>query len=76
MDKLPVLSGKEIIKILAKAGFIIHHQKGSHIVLKLDKAPFTRIVVPNHDTVKRGMLRWLIKEAGLTREEFMKLLDK
>jgi predicted RNA binding protein YcfA (HicA-like mRNA interferase family) len=75
MDKLPALSGKEVIRIFIKAGFVIHHQKGSHVVLKLNEAPFTRVVIPNHYNIKRGMLRWLIKEAGLSREEFMKLLD-
>ena len=76
MDKLPVLSGREIVKVLGKAGFAFHHQKGSHIVLKRDKAPFIRVVVPDHKTVKRGMLRGIIKEAGLNREEFLKLLEK
>jgi len=76
MDKLPVLSGREIIKLLGKAGFRFHHQKGSHIVLKLDKAPFIRVVVPDHKTVKRGMLRGIIKEAGLSREEFLKLTEE
>jgi len=51
MDKLPILSGREIIKILSKVGFYFHHQKGSHIVLKRDKSPFTRVVVPDHTTL-------------------------
>lgn len=76
MDKLPILSGREIIKILGKAGFYFHHQKGSHIVLRSDKAPFTRVVVPDHKTVKRGMLRGIIREAGLSREEFLKLVEE
>ena len=74
MDKLPILSGREIIKVLGKAGFVSHHQKGSHIVLKREMTPFTRVVVPDHKTVKRGMLRGIIEEAGLTREEFLNLM--
>ena len=76
MDKLPILSGREIVKILSKAGFAFHHQKGSHIVLKRTESPFIRVVVPAHKTVKRGMLRGIINEAGLTRESFLKLLEK
>ena len=34
MTKLPVVSGKQVIKALGKAGFYIHHQKGSHVTLR------------------------------------------
>ena len=74
MSRLPVLSGRRVIKILAKIGFYVHHQRGSHIVLKLNEPPYTRIVVPDHRELKRGLLLAIIKRAGLTREEFMKLL--
>jgi len=76
MPKLPVLSGRELVKVLEKAGFYIHHQKGSHIVLKLRDAPFTRVVVPDHKSIRKGLLRGIIREAGLTREEFFKLLEE
>ena len=74
MNKIPVLSYKEVVKILSKAGFYIRHQKASHIVMKRDN-PYCRLVVPAHRTIKRGLLNAIIKQAGLTREDFFKLLE-
>ena len=74
MNKIPVLSYKEVVKILSKASFYIHHQKASHIIMKRDN-PYSRLVVPAHRTIKRGLLNAIIKQAGLTREDFYKLLE-
>ena len=74
--KLPVISGGELVKILQRAGFFVHHQKGSHIVLKRREPPYVRVVVPAHRETKRGLLRVIISEAGLTREEFLKLYEE
>lgn len=76
MHKLPVLSGQELVKILKKAGFEIHHQKGSHIIFKRAQPPHIRISVPDHKAIKRGLLRAIIREAGLTWEEFLDLEEK
>lgn len=76
MPKLPVLSGQGVVKALQKAGFEVHHQKGSHIILKQTSPPHIRLSVPNHKEVKRGLLRAIIREAGLTRERFLELLEK
>ena len=76
MPRLPVLSGEEVIRILEQAGFEVHHQKGSHVVLKQTSSPHTRLPVPKHKTIKRGLLRAIIREAGLTRDEFLRLADK
>ncbi len=74
--KLPILSGAELVKVLEKAGFFVHHQKGSHIILKRREPPHIRVVVPAHREIRRGLLRGIISEAGLTREEFLKLYEK
>ena len=71
MPKLPVLSGKEIIKALERADFKIIRQKGSHILLK--KGDLTP-VVPAHREVKKGTLLSILRQAKLTREEFEKLV--
>ena len=76
MPKLPVLSGRELVKILNKAGFEFHHQKGSHMILRQAQPPSLRVSAPDHKAIKRGMLRGIIREAGLTREEFERLLEK
>jgi predicted RNA binding protein YcfA (HicA-like mRNA interferase family) len=72
--RLPVVSGQDVVRALTKAGFEVHHQKGSHIMLKQTSAPFARLSVPNHKELKRGLLRALLRDTGLTREQFMRLL--
>lgn len=73
MGKLKVLSSFELIKILSKIGFEIDHQTGSHIILRNINYPFRRITVPNHKTIAKGTLRNIIREAGLSLDEFNKL---
>ena len=68
---LPVISGKDVVKILCKNGFIVRRQTGSHIIIKREKR---QVVVPNHDEIDRGTLRSIIKQSGLTVDEFMELL--
>jgi len=71
-DKLPILSGKEVVKVLKKLGYTINDQKGSHIHLRHPvKRPLT---VPNHPEIARGTLRTIIKDADLTVEKFLELL--
>ena len=73
--KLPILSGKEIAKILEKAGFMIVGQKGSHLRMKREESsPTDIVVVPLHDEVARGTLRHILTKAGMSREEFFELL--
>jgi predicted RNA binding protein YcfA (HicA-like mRNA interferase family) len=74
MTKLPVVSGKQVIKALGKTGFYIHHQKGSHVTFRKEEYHQVRVVVPIHEVVKKGTLRIIIKDAGLTVEEFVELL--
>jgi len=70
--KLPVLSGREIIKALAKIGFISVRQKGSHVFLRHTDG--RRTVVPLHDEVNTSTLMDIVEQTKLTKEEFMKLL--
>ena len=74
MPKLPIVSGKEVVKALAKLGYIIDHQTGSHIILRNKDPPHRRLTIPNHKEIAKGTLRAIIKQAGLTREGFMDLL--
>ena len=72
---LPTVKPKEAIKALQKAGFYIHHQTGSHIVMKHPANHRVRPVIPMHNKdLKRGTLRSIVNQAGLTIEEFIKLL--
>ena len=72
MTKLPVTSGKDVLRALTKLGYYIRDQKGSHVHLR---HPHRRpLTIPLHPTIARGTLRAIIREAGLTVEEFLKLL--
>ena len=72
--KLPRLSGHEVIKILSKSGYRIARQKGSHIILVKETERGKRgVVVPNHKEIDKGTLLEIIRQAGLSREEFMEL---
>lgn len=69
--KLPLISGVEVIKHLKKAGFIATRQKGSHVRLeKYDGDKTIKLTVPLHSELKKGTLSRIIKDAGLTLEEF------
>jgi predicted RNA binding protein YcfA (HicA-like mRNA interferase family) len=74
MTSLPVISGKQCVKVLTEIGFIVNSQKGSHIIL-VRKNPKSRISVPNHKELDRGTLRAIIRQAGLTVDEFINLLS-
>ena len=74
MSELPILSGREIVKALGKVGFEVDRQRGSHIILRQSQPPHRRIVVPDHKEIAKGTLRSVIRHAGLTVEEFARLL--
>ncbi len=74
MTKLPVVSGKQICKILQKTGYRTDHQTGSHIILRHENPPHRRLTVPAHKEIAEGTLRAVIRQAGLTVEEFRELL--
>lgn len=74
MPKLPICSGLEVVKALAKIGYEVDHQTGSHIILRHSLPPHRRLTVPRHKEIAKGTLRKIIKQAGLTIEEFLKLL--
>jgi predicted RNA binding protein YcfA (HicA-like mRNA interferase family) len=77
MQKLPLVSGQKVVKALNKAGFKIVGRKGSHIRLKKKTPTKTYIViVPLHREIKRGTLKSILRQAGLTKQEFIKLLRK
>lgn len=72
--KLPLLTAKELIKILNKFGFQFIRQKGSHIYLKHQDGRCT--VVPLHagKEIGRGLLKRILNETEISREEFLKRL--
>ena len=74
MSCLPVVSGKDAIRAFERIGYQISHQTGSLIILRHESPPHRHLSVPNHREVAKGTLRGLIRDAGLTVEEFAALL--
>ena len=76
MPKLPVLSGKELLATLKKAGFVEVRQKGSHVSLQEITPDATyRTVVPLHRELSKGMLLDILHQTGLSREDLLDLLN-
>ncbi|MBU3965290.1 type II toxin-antitoxin system HicA family toxin [Patescibacteria group bacterium] len=72
MSRLPILSGREIIKALNKLGYREVRQRGSHI--RLSCPNHKSITVPDYKEVSRGLLRKILRDIELSTEEFLKLL--
>ncbi|MCU0833666.1 MAG: type II toxin-antitoxin system HicA family toxin [Chromatiaceae bacterium] len=67
---LPVLSGREVVRVFEALGWSVARQSGSHIILVKDGEMAT-LSVPDHREVAKGTLRGLIRAAGLTVADFM-----
>jgi predicted RNA binding protein YcfA (HicA-like mRNA interferase family) len=76
LPKIPPVSSTKLVKILEKSGFKVVRQKGSHVILMDSRK--TRIVIPVHPgkDIKPGLIRAVIREAGISREKFLKLLKE
>ena len=76
MPKIPPISPNKLVKILEKTGFKVIRQKGSHLIMMDNKK--TRIVIPMHPEkdIKPGLIRAIIREAGISRENFLTLLKE
>jgi predicted RNA binding protein YcfA (HicA-like mRNA interferase family) len=73
MSKLRCISGRECVTALNKIGFRVVRQKGSHIIVRRAE-PFAQVTVPDHPELDRGTLRAIIRQAGLSVDEFTRLL--
>ena len=71
MPKFPGLSGADIVRALEKIGFVVARQSGSHIVMKREGQG---CVVPNHKEVKVGTVNGLLRQAGVSAQEFSDVL--
>jgi len=61
------------VKTFSRFGFTISRQTGSHVIMEKTGLDVT-LSVPLHDELKRGTLRNLIKDAGLSIDDFITML--
>ena len=74
MHKMPVLSGKDVCRVLVKHGFIEVRRRGSHVVMQR-KIEFSTITlpVPDHKELRPGTLHAIIRQSGLSKDAFILL---
>ena len=68
---LPVISGPDVVRALAKAGFVRVSQRGSHVKMRRDDRV---AIVPMHSELAQGTLGSILRQARLSRDEFLALL--
>jgi predicted RNA binding protein YcfA (HicA-like mRNA interferase family) len=75
MPKLPSVSGERVIRALKRAGFVELRQKGSHVSLERRVGnEVLKTVVPMHNELAKGTLSDILKQSGLSLEQFLELL--
>ena len=75
MTRLPALKPREVLKALKRAGFFVHHTRGSHYYRKHPNKPRLLITLAYHNKdLKRKTLKSILEQADLTAEEFIELL--
>jgi len=71
--KMPVLSGREVIKLLSGLGFVQVKQKGSHVKMKgIHNQNKRTVIIPLHKELAPGTLASILKQADITIEELIK----
>ncbi|MFH1099221.1 MAG: type II toxin-antitoxin system HicA family toxin [Candidatus Uhrbacteria bacterium] len=76
MGKMPALKPSAVIRALIRVGFVVYHQRGSHVQLRYPVRPHLRVTIPRHSSfdLPPTVVASIIKQTGLSREEFLKLL--
>jgi predicted RNA binding protein YcfA (HicA-like mRNA interferase family) len=75
VSKLPAASWKDVVRALERAGFCFDRQRGSHLIYYHPSTQAT-VSIPKHASLKKGTLMHIIKQTGLSREEFITLLQE
>jgi predicted RNA binding protein YcfA (HicA-like mRNA interferase family) len=73
--RLPILTAKEVVRALERAGFFVQHSTGSDAQLKHPAKPGFRVTVPQHSgDLSPYILRSILRQAGLSAGDFLKLI--
>lgn len=75
MPKLPALTGDAVINTLEKVGFQVVRQKGSHVRMEHEDKRVVTIPIDAGKTIGKGLLRKILRDAELERDEFIALLE-
>jgi predicted RNA binding protein YcfA (HicA-like mRNA interferase family) len=70
LSKLPVISGRDLVRILGRFGFVLDRQKGSHMIM-VRTDPMTTLTVPDHRELDRGTLRAILRQADITPQQLV-----
>ncbi len=72
---LPAVSGRQLLRALQRAGFVVLRQKGSHVSLEKRTADgYWRTIVPMHREIRPGTLSDILNQSGLTKDQLRELL--
>jgi len=75
MPRLPALSSAKVVKALERAGFSVVRQKGSHARLRHEDGRVVTVPIHANQDIGRGLLRKILRDAELDRDDFFALLD-
>lgn len=76
MPKLPVVKARDIVRVLKKIGFSLHHQVGSHAQFKSGSGKRTTVPMHSGEDVGKKTFKSILDDAEISIEEFIKLLRK
>ena len=76
MSRLPVLSAREVIRILEQIGFQVVRQRGSHVRLRHEDGRVLTVPVHRAQDISRGLLRKILRDAELSAQDLEDLLKK
>jgi predicted RNA binding protein YcfA (HicA-like mRNA interferase family) len=74
MTRLPTLSPKKILQALERGGFELHHSRGGHLYLSHPITQRATTIAIHSGDISRGLLRQILKQAGLSESQFRKLI--
>ena len=75
IDRLPVITARQLVKALERGGFAVQRQKGSHITMRHPVTRFTTVVPMHTGDMKRPLLKMILKQANLNDEDLRALLQ-
>ncbi|HZQ07898.1 MAG TPA: type II toxin-antitoxin system HicA family toxin [Anaerolineae bacterium] len=76
MKRLPVVSGRTLVQVLERRGFIFVRQRGSHLMMRRIEPPHITVPIPDHKELRPGTLRGILRDIGITVEELNEILGE